>query len=859
MKKTFKSGFMAVAVAAATTVALLPGSSAIVMAEPAEGFIELDTEQDDGQKGLQKITEADPQVIEPAAKTDELQPEPADETGEELQEPAADSENDSMQVSINDTSGLIITEQPRDVSVSYPEGAQFEVKLNDPSLVESYQWEYYNGEETKVLEGTSAATPKLILPSTRQDTEENAQCRCLITGKDGSVVYSDYASLTIANKDESKTVLYVGEYAALPGESIDLAEKNIGSGTISFDSDGKTVYLDNAIFDDSTIVCDYMTAPAAGIDLYGREVTETEYVICLIGTNVINNTYLPEDIWEAGAAIGLELYGKDSQVPSVIIKGESSTSSLELRSGAYGIYSIGSMTIDTNLHILPYRRADSVGILSELGGVTLAENSNVTIRANGYGILAGSSWEEQSEEMNLVMNKGSVLNCLCDILTPMPSFDGKYSPVELIAVYAKNNIRITDAECDIKLTPSLSKVTRKDTSVGVALGIMAENDISATGSDVTVKLVPNGTSGDIDEFGGISGNNLCFDHTDVKVTSTPYCFNTGLGIGSMGNLFSITNHSDINVNLKADGMIAGFTSYGLIQLDRSNISLKVDATDDNIKFGIQGYNMDFNPGSTGHRVKIDAGENGYAILAFLEYSDKAYNYKKGYQAKQLLLSGDVTAITVPIGGEINRYAYPSSEGGYAICETVYDPKDITKPVSSVVIEVAKDLSGATVSPDKTKYTYTGKAIKPAVTVSLGDEVLEQGRDYTVKYSNNKNVGMATITVTGKGSFTGAATGTFKIVPTGTTLTSVTGGKQQFTVKWKKQTTQTTGYQIQYSTSKTFASGNKTVTISSAQTTGKTIKGLKSKKTYYVRIRTYKTVDGTKFYSGWSDKKSVKTS
>jgi len=97
-----------------------------------------------------------------------------------------------------------------------------------------------------------------------------------------------------------------------------------------------------------------------------------------------------------------------------------------------------------------------------------------------------------------------------------------------------------------------------------------------------------------------------------------------------------------------------------------------------------------------------------------------------------------------------------------------------------------------------------------------------------------------------------------IVPAGTTISSVTKGKQKFTVKWKKQATETTGYQIQYSTSKTFKSGNKTVTVSSAKTTSKTVKKLKSKKTYYIRIRTYKTVNGIKCYSGWSAKKSVKT-
>ena len=73
----------------------------------------------------------------------------------------------------------------------------------------------------------------------------------------------------------------------------------------------------------------------------------------------------------------------------------------------------------------------------------------------------------------------------------------------------------------------------------------------------------------------------------------------------------------------------------------------------------------------------------------------------------------------------------------------------------------------------------------------------------------------------------------------------------------KKTTQITGYQIQYSTDKAFKS-YKTKTVSSYKTTSTTLTGLSAKKTYYVRIRTYKTVNGVKYYSGWSTVKYLKT-
>ena len=77
-----------------------------------------------------------------------------------------------------------------------------------------------------------------------------------------------------------------------------------------------------------------------------------------------------------------------------------------------------------------------------------------------------------------------------------------------------------------------------------------------------------------------------------------------------------------------------------------------------------------------------------------------------------------------------------------------------------------------------------------------------------------------------------------------------------TVSWAKHAN-ATGYQLQYSTDKNFRNAVQNVTIKKASTVKKAISGLVSKKTYYVRIRTYKTISGTKYYSAWSGTLSVK--
>ena len=154
--------------------------------------------------------------------------------------------------------------------------------------------------------------------------------------------------------------------------------------------------------------------------------------------------------------------------------------------------------------------------------------------------------------------------------------------------------------------------------------------------------------------------------------------------------------------------------------------------------------------------------------------------------------------------------------------------------------------------------YTGNSRKLSIVVKDGNTTLINGVDYSISYSNNIKVGTATVTITGKGNYEGKVTRTYKINPKGTSLKKLTKGKKQFKATWKAQKTQTSGYEVQYSTNKNFKSGNKKVTIKKNETTSNTVKKLKAKKKYYVRIRTYKTVNGKKFYSSWSKSKIVKT-
>ena len=87
--------------------------------------------------------------------------------------------------------------------------------------------------------------------------------------------------------------------------------------------------------------------------------------------------------------------------------------------------------------------------------------------------------------------------------------------------------------------------------------------------------------------------------------------------------------------------------------------------------------------------------------------------------------------------------------------------------------------------------------------------------------------------------------------------TVKAAKKAISVEWKK-VSGVKGYQVQVATDKKFKKNKKTVTIKKQKTTKTTVKKLKAKKKYYVRVRTYIIVNGKKVYSSWSKIKTVKT-
>ena len=246
--------------------------------------------------------------------------------------------------------------------------------------------------------------------------------------------------------------------------------------------------------------------------------------------------------------------------------------------------------------------------------------------------------------------------------------------------------------------------------------------------------------------------------------------------------------------------------------------------------------------------RLEAGKE-YALIVITTKSD-------GFNSSVKVQRHTHSTYSITTKGYVDSVNFADNRAG-SVCEYCYGDR------CDYENEIATFFKVTDLWLSKTKYVYNGKAKKPTVYVrDINGNYLKKGTDYTVSYSKNKKVGTGYAKVTFCGNYEGSFTKTFKINPKATAFTSTQSYKNGFTLGWKKQTKQVDGYQLQCCTNKKFKKGKKQtlkkVTVTKNKTAKKTIGGLKKNKKYYVRIRTYKKVNGKKYYSKWSETKTLKT-
>lgn len=241
------------------------------------------------------------------------------------------------------------------------------------------------------------------------------------------------------------------------------------------------------------------------------------------------------------------------------------------------------------------------------------------------------------------------------------------------------------------------------------------------------------------------------------------------------------------------------------------------------------------------------------------------------------VSSDESVATVTQDGLIKAIAAGKATISYVSDDEKYKDDVLVIVTDSTGLEILEDTD---VVLSKESCEYTGKEVKPGITVRYKGTDLIEDTDYIVYYKNNVEVGVAKVCVIGIGKYTGTVTKSFSIVKQAVKpsesqgngvadeknnikistvkISSVKNSKsKQVLIKWKK-CSNVDGYQIEYSTNKKFETkATKRVNVKNEKTISKTIKKLKKGKTYYVRIRAFKKTGDTVSYGSWSATKKVK--
>ena len=209
------------------------------------------------------------------------------------------------------------------------------------------------------------------------------------------------------------------------------------------------------------------------------------------------------------------------------------------------------------------------------------------------------------------------------------------------------------------------------------------------------------------------------------------------------------------------------------------------------------------------------------------------------------ISQDESIATVDQNGKVKAV-------GTGTTQIIAQSMDGSKITATCVVTVKQKVTKLSISSMKAQ-SYTGSTLKPEVIIKDGNYQLQYGKDYSLKWKDNKKVGKATITIIGKGYYTGSKKIYFVIKPAKVVLSSVTSSKATTGVATWESMKGVTGYQVSYATSEKGS-------YKSAGTTTKTsytISKLKSKSTVYVKVRAYKIIDGKYVYGAYSKVIKVK--
>ena len=452
---------------------------------------------------------------------------------------------------------------------------------------------------------------------------------------------------------------------------------------------------------------------------------------------------------------------------------------------------------------------------------TVDKNGNVTALRTGTGYVtitaSANGYDSVSKDVKIVVSKKSLNNGLLTLSETSYVYDGTYKkPAATVTFGGKVLQEGKDYTISYRNNLNVGVTTVIATGMGDYTGYTSKN------FTITKRAMAGGTVS-VASSVSFTGSNITPSVT-VKVAGR-----------------TLTNGTDYTVSYSNNKNVGTSNVY---VYGKGNYSGSLSA-----KFDIVPAKQQIQKLETKYKgFYIDWAQKGSATGYDVEYS--VNSNMSGTVSKHLKANKPDTLTISGLSGDKVYYvrvrSYTNVNG-----KVYYGAWSDVKSIKTA----NNDITKATVSGISTK-AFTGKAITQNVTVKVGNTVLKNGTDYTVSYSNNKKVGKATVKITGKGKYGGVITKTFKINPAKQEIQKLTAKSKAFFIDWAQKGS-ATGYEIQYATNSKFT-GAKKVTITNNKTDKTTVSKLSANKKYYVRVRSYTTVGGTKYYGAWSAVKNVTT-
>ena len=506
-------------------------------------------------------------------------------------------------------------------------------------------------------------------------------------------------------------------------------------------------------------------------------------------------------------------------------------------------------------------------------GVKILENR---IESNGTTIALNDA-ENCSIESNILVTKQDGVNYKDKNGLTLNECDNIKITDNYISGSARNGASLTDSsgntlENNISRSNSVNSAKKHGIAVAAnSSAVIKSNSISKAGD--TGILIYNGSKGECsgNKVKNAVGHGIVFSkNASGKATSntvagagkhgvlvTDHCGSVALSSNKISNSkqngVCVSNYSSsVSVNSNS---ISGSGKSGISVSSRSKASLKDNAVNGS-KSAAVSKSADSSislPRVSG--LSVNSVNNTDIQISF---SGRSTN-KCGYERyRKTGAKGKYSAVGTTAKGKFTDGFFKANTDYYykvRCYENVSGKRVYGGYSAEIKVRSATKRSVGKASVKVSDQVWTGKALKPAVNVKDGNVTLKKDRDYTVSYSANKGIGTAKVTVTGKGSYTGKITKTFKINPQGQSV-SAKGDKsgKKIAVTLAKHSSNS-GYQVSYADNSGFKN-SKSLWLSGNSKNKGTIKGLKSKKTYYVKARDYKTIGKTKVYGKWSAVKKV---